>query len=326
MTSTKKIIAVVGATGAQGGGLVRAILADPDGPFAVRALTRNAESDKARELAAQGAEVVSADLDDENSLRRAFDGAYGAYVVTNFWVQRSPEEEMARTRAEMELAQAAAAARAAKDAGLQHVVWSTLEDTRPHFDRLGIDVPTVMGTYKVPHFDAKGEANAFFTELGVPTTFLQPTFYFEAFITGGQGPYRNERGELVLTMPMADNKLALIAAEDIGKTALGIFRRGREFVGKTVSIAGEHLTGEELAAKFTSVLGEKVVYRPVTHDEMRASGQPGVLEFANMYQFYSDASEYFTGVRDIALVRQLNPDLRSLDSWLKEHKHDIPRD
>ncbi|QEV04917.1 NmrA/HSCARG family protein [Streptomyces prasinus] len=325
MTSTKKIIAVVGATGAQGGGLVRAILADPDGPFAVRALTTNADSAKARELAAQGAEVVRADLDDEKSLREAFDGAYGAYVVTNYWVQRSPEEEKARTRPEMELAQAAAAARAAKDAGLQHVVWSTLEDTRPHFERLGIDVPSVMGTYKVPHFDAKAEANAFFTELGVPTTFLQSAFYFEAF-TGGQGPHRNERGELVLTMPMADNKLALIAAEDIGKTALGIFRRGGEFVGKTVSIAGEHLTGQELAAKMTSVLGEKVVYRPVTHDEMRASGQPAALEIANNFQFYSDASEYFTGVRDLALVRQLNPDLRSLDSWLKEHKHDIPRD
>jgi uncharacterized protein YbjT (DUF2867 family) len=222
----------------------------------------------------------------------------------------------------MELAQAAAAARAAKDAGLAHVVWSTLEDTRPHFERLGSEVPTVMGTYKVPHFDAKAEANAFFTELGVPTTFLQPTFYFEAFIAGA-GPHRNERGELVLTMPMADNKLALIAADDIGKTALGIFRRGEEFIGRTVSIAGEHLTGQEIAAKFTSALGERVDYRPMTHDEMRASG-PDMVEFANMYQFYSDASEYFTGVRDLALVRRLNPDLRSLDSWLEEHKRDIP--
>jgi hypothetical protein len=93
-----------------------------------------------------------------------------------------------------------------------------------------------------------------------------------------------------------------------------------------VSIAGEHLTGQEPAGKFTSVLGEKVFYRPVTHDEMRASGQPGALEVANNYQFYSDASEYFTGIRDLDVVRQLNPDLRSLDSWLKEHKRDIPLD
>lgn len=321
----KKIIAVVGATGQQGGGLVRAILADPQGRFTVRALTRNADSGTAREFATQGAEVVEADLDDEASVRKAFDGAYGAFVVTNYWAQRTPEQDKARTRAEMELAQAAAAARAAKDAGLRHVVWSTLEDTRPHFKRLGSDVPTVFDSYKVPHFDAKAEANALFTELGVPTTFLQTTFYYEAFLIG-QGPHRDENGELVLTIPMAGNKMALIAADDIGKTALGVFRRGDDFIGKTVSIAGAHVTGEQLAAKFTAVLGEKVVYRPLTHDQVRASGQPGALEIANNFQFYSDASEYFTGVRDLDLVRELNPELQTLDSWLTQHKNEIPLD
>jgi hypothetical protein len=238
---------------------------------------------------------------------------------------RTPEQEKARTRAEMELAQAAAAASAAKDAGLRHVVWSTLEDTRPHFKRLGSDVPTVFDSYKVPHFDAKAEANALFTELGVPTTFLQTTFYYEAFLIG-QGPHRDENGELVLTIPMAGNKMALIAADDIGKTTLGVFRRGDDFIGKTVSIAGTHVTGEQLAAKFTAVLGEKVVYRPLTHDQVRASGQPGALELANNFQFYSDASEYFTGVRDLNLVRELNPELQTLDSWLTQHKNEIPLD
>jgi uncharacterized protein YbjT (DUF2867 family) len=323
--TAKKIIAVVGATGSQGGGLVRAILADPEGAFTARALTRNPDSGQARALAEQGVEVVAADLDDEASLRRAFDGAYGAFVVTNFWVQRTPEEEKARTRAEMELAQAAAAARAAKELGLRHVVWSTLEDTRPHFERLGVDVPTVIDGYTVPHFDAKGEANAYFTELGVPTTFLQTTFYYEAFLLG-QGPHRNENGELVLTLPMAENKMALIAADDIGKTALGIFRRGVEFIGKTVSIAGTQATGVELAAMFTAALGEKVVYRPLTHDEVRASGQPFALELANTYQFYSDASEYFCGVRNLDAVRELNPELQPLDVWLNEHKSEIPLD
>jgi uncharacterized protein YbjT (DUF2867 family) len=319
----KKIIAVVGSTGAQGGGLVRAILADPEGPFTVRALTRDVDSPAAKEFAARGAEVVEADLDDEASLRKAFDGAYGAFVVTNFWVRRTPEEEKARTRPEMELAQAAAAARAAKDAGLAHVVWSTLEDTRPHFERLGSELPTLLETYKVPHFDAKGEANEFFTELGVPTTFLQTTFYYESFLIG-QGPHRDENGQLVLTNPMADQKMALIAAEDIGRTAFGVFRRGDDFVGKTVSVAGTHATGDELAAKFTEVLGEKVVYRPQTHDEVRAAGFPGADEIANMYQFYAEASEYFVGVRNLDLVRELDPQLRSLDSWLREHKGEIP--
>ena len=81
----KKVIAVVGSTGAQGGGLVRAILADPAGGFTVRAITRKASSDKARALAKAGAQVVEADLDDAASLKKALAGAYGAFCVTNFW-------------------------------------------------------------------------------------------------------------------------------------------------------------------------------------------------------------------------------------------------
>jgi uncharacterized protein YbjT (DUF2867 family) len=324
MMTDKKIIAVVGATGAQGGGLVRAILADPQGPFTARALTRSADSPAARALAAQGADVVEADLEDEASVREAFAGAYGAFVVTNYWAPRTPEAEKAGTRAEMELVQAAAAARAAKDTGLRHVVWSTLEDTRPHFARLGSNVPTVEGHYKVPHFDAKAEANAYFTELGVPTTFLRTTFYYEAFTSGAQGPHRDGNGRLVLTTPMADKPMALIAAEDIGRTALGVFNTGAELIGRTVSIAGAHATGEELAEKFTAVLGEKVVYQPLTHDEARASGQPFAVETANMFQFYSDASEQFVGSRDLEQVRALNPRLESLDAWLREHRGEIP--
>jgi uncharacterized protein YbjT (DUF2867 family) len=321
----KKIIAVVGATGSQGGGLARAILADPDGPFALRALTRDADAPNAKELAARGAEVVEADLDDEASVRRAFDGAYGAFVVTNFWVQRTPEQEAVRTRAQMELDQAETAARAAKLAGLKHVVWSTLEDTRPHFEHLGSEVPTLLDVYKVPHFDAKGEANAFFTELGVPTTFLETTFYYESLLLG-QGPHRDENGELVLTNPMADSVMALVAAEDIGRTAYGIFRAGAKYVGRTVGLAGAHLTGDELAALFTKVLGEKVAYRPLGHDEVRASGIPGAVEIANMYQFYADASDSFITARNLDAVREINPALKPLEEWLTEHRAEIPLD
>ena len=125
---------------------------------------------------------------------------------------------------------------------------------------------------------------------------------------------------------MADNKLALVAGEDIGKTALGVFRRGDDFIGKTVSIAGTNATGEQLAAMFTAALGEMVVYRPLTTDQMRASGQPGAVEVANMFQFYADASDYFTGVRNLDLVRELNPELQPLDAWLTQHKDEIPLD
>src|SRR5688500_474734 len=153
----KKIIAVVGATGAQGGGLVRAILADKDGQFAARALTRNVDADKAKALVKAGAEVVRADLDDEESLKKAFAGAYGAFCVTNFWEHFSPEKEYA---------QAGNMARAAKAADVKHVVWSTLEDTRKKVPLSERPMPAREGKYKVPHADAKGESDRNFRAMG----------------------------------------------------------------------------------------------------------------------------------------------------------------
>jgi uncharacterized protein YbjT (DUF2867 family) len=143
----KKMIAVVGATGAQGGGLVRALMHESHSGFAARALTRHPQSDRGKALTAQGVDVVAADLDDVASLTRAFAGCYGAFCLTNFWEHFSPEKE---------LAQAHNMAQAAKAAGVQHVVWSTLEDTRRWVPLSDPRMPTLMGKYKVPHFDAKG--------------------------------------------------------------------------------------------------------------------------------------------------------------------------
>ncbi|MFP1155686.1 NmrA family NAD(P)-binding protein [Mycobacterium sherrisii] len=317
----KQLLAVVGATGAQGGGLVSAILADPDPQFAVRALTRNPRSSAAQALAAAGAEVVAADLDDKASIRHAFTGAYGAYVVTNYWAPRSPLDEAGRTRGEAELAQANTAARAAKDANLAHVIWSTLEDTRVHFGDGG-RIPTLEGRYKVPHFDAKAEANRFFLSYDVPTTFLQTTFYFEGFLHG-PGPARNTNGALALRIPMADQPLAGIAVDDIGKTALGIFKQGTQAVGTTVSIAGDHLTGKQYAAAFAEALDEPVRYLPPSFDEFRAGDNPGAVEMANMFQFYAEDAERFTKVRDLVRVRQLNPQLQSFPQWLHAHVDEL---
>ncbi|MEV0949436.1 NmrA/HSCARG family protein [Promicromonospora sp. NPDC050249] len=308
--SEQKIIAVVGATGSQGGGLAHAILADPDSEFTVRALTRNPGSDKAQELAELGAEVVAADLDDEASVVAALDGAYGAYLVTDYWAHGSPEREYAQART---------LARAAQATGIEHAIWSTLEDTR-NFVPLDDDrMPTLMGEYKVPHFDVKGEANALFTEAGVPTTFLQTTFYWDSFL-GFFPPKRQEDGSLVLAIAMADSKLAGIAAEDIGRTAHGIFKRGTALAGETVSIAGEHLTGAEYAAAFAELLGEPVHYYPVPFDGLRSAGFPGADDLGNMFQFYAEFADEFTGRRDLAKVRELNPRLKTFSEWLTEHK------
>jgi uncharacterized protein YbjT (DUF2867 family) len=311
----KKIIAITGATGAQGGGLARAILHDKNSQFAVRALTRDPHSDKAQELASLGAEVVAADIDNPESLAKALQGAYGAYFVTFFWAHFSPEKE---------LAEAKAMAQTAKDAGLQHVIWSTLEDTRKWIPLSDNRMPTLMGKYKVPHFDAKGEADQFFRDLGVPTTFLLTSFYWDNFIYFGLGVKRGPDGKLVLTLPMSDKKLSGIAAEDIGKCAYGIFKGGSQFIGKTVGIAGEHLTGTQMAEAMGKVLGEEVYYNAVSPDMFRSFGFPGADDLGNMFQFYQEFDEYFTSVRKIEEVKKINPSLLSFDQWLSENKERIP--
>jgi uncharacterized protein YbjT (DUF2867 family) len=311
----KKIIAVTGATGAQGGGLVRAILADPAGGFAVRAITRDANSDKARALAQAGAEVIAADIDDEASLARALAGAHGAYFVTFFWAHFSPEKE---------IAEAGNMARAAKKAGVKHAIWSTLEDTRQWIPLSDNRMPTLMGKYKVPHFDAKGESNRFFSEAGVPTTFLLTSFYWDNLIYFGMGPKKGPDGTLLLTMPMGDKPLSGIAAEDIGRCAHGVFKRGSEYVGKTVGIAGDHLTGTQMAASLTRALGAPVRYNPVTPGTYRSFGFPGADDLGNMFQFYTECADYFVGARSLAVARSLNPALQSFDAWLAANASRIP--
>jgi len=311
----KKIIAVVGATGAQGGGLVRAILADKSGSFAARAITRNPNSEKAQALRAAGAEVVAADIDKPETLGKAFAGAYGAFLVTNFWEHFSAEREVTQARN---------MAQAAKAAGVQHVIWSTLEDTRKWVPLEDDRMPTLMGKYKVPHFDGKGEADQIFRDLGVPTTFLLTAFYWDNLIYFGAGPQRGPDGTLAITFPMDDKKLPAIAVEDFGKAAYGIFKRGREFINKTVGIAGEHLTGEQMARALTKALGQEVRYNNVPPEVYRSLGFPGADDLGNMFQFKRDFNEYFVGARDLGFTRTLNPELQSFEEWLAVHKDQIP--
>jgi uncharacterized protein YbjT (DUF2867 family) len=311
----KKVIAVIGATGAQGGGLARAILADRQGDFTVRAITRDPGSPAARALAAAGAEVVAGDVDDAGSLTRAFTGAYGAYCVTFFWAHFSVEKEQAEVR------NMVAAARAA---GLQHVIWSTLEDTRKHIPLDDDRMPTLQGKYKVPHFDGKGEVDHLFTDAGVATTFLLASFYWENLI--GSGPKQGPDGTHLLTLPIGREKMAGIAAEDIGKCAYGIFKAGPSLVGQHIGVSGEHLTGDEMAAALTTALGKTVRYNEVEPAVFRGFGFPGADDLGNMFQFYRDFAAVCNTTRDVARSRQLNPQLQSFADWLRANASRIPLD
>jgi len=311
----KKTIAIIGATGAQGGSLVRAISSDPQSEFAVRAITRNADSDKAKALASNGAEVMTADIDDIESLKRAFNGAYGVFAVTNFWEHFSPEKETA---------QAKNIADAAHASGVKHIIWSSLEDTRNWMPLSDDRMPTLMGKYKVPHFDSKGEAEKYFQQPGLTSTILRTSFYWDNFIYFGLGPKKGPDGKLALTFPMGDKRLPGMVAEDIGKSAYGIFKAGDTFKGKTVSIAGEHLTGAQMADSFSRALGTEVKYNDVPADVYRSFGFPGADEMGNMFQFKRDFEEDYVGARSLKFTRSINPALQSFDEWLDRNKAKIP--
>lgn len=313
--SDRKVIAVLGATGAQGGGLVRAILNEPNGGFTVRVLTRDVNGAKAQEFGKRGAEILATDIDNPESLNKAFEGAYGAYCVTFFWAHFSPEKEMA---------EAEAMAKAAKAAAVRHVIWSTLEDTRKWVPLGDSRMPTLQGKYKVPHFDGKGASDHFFTEAGCPTTFLLTSFYWDNFIHFGMGPKKGPDGKLAITFPMGDKMLPGIAAEDIGKCAYGLFKRSDEFIGRTVGISGENLTCAQLASVFTEVLGKEVRYNSVPPEVYRGFGFPGADDLGNMFQFKRDFEENFCGARSPDFARRLNPALQTFRQWLTQNKNSIP--
>lgn len=311
----RKTIAVMGATGAQGGSLARAILDDRPREFAVRALTRHPESPKARALADLGAEVVKADMDDPRSLADAFQGAYGVFCVTPFWEHMSPERE---------LAQARSMAQASREARVKHAIWSTLEDTRLWVPLEDPRMPTLKEHYKVPHLDAKGEANRFFLEYGVPTTFLHTSFYWDNLVNFGMTPKAGADGRLHFVLPMGDKKLPGIAAEDIGRCALGVFKNPDRYIGRSVGIAGEHLTGAQMAARLKEALGRDVVHDAVSPEQFRSFGFPGADDLGNMFQFKAEFESDYCGARNLRESKALNPRLQTFAEWLDTHKDLMP--
>ena len=310
----RKVIAVIGATGSQGGGLARAILDDAAGAFACRAITRKPDTENAQAIKAKGAEIVKADLDDPAGIEKAFAGAYGAFCVTNFWEHFSAEKEKA---------QAKNMADAARRAGLKHVIWSTLKDTRKLMTPSDKRMPLLQEKYRVPHFDAKAEADAFFA--GLPVTYLVTSFYWDNLYSFGLGPKKAEDGTYKWVLPMGGKRLAGIAAEDIGKIAYGIFKAAPEYIGKTVGVAGEFLSLERMAFMVSKALGIRVNYVAVEPDAYRGFDFPGADELGNMFQVYRDFEKEVVGARSTDLASVLNPSLLTFDEWLGKYKSKIPR-
>lgn len=303
-------ISVFGATGAQGGGVVRALLARQDPHLRVRALTRSPDQAKAQALARMGAELVRADLDDPSSIASALAGSDAVFAVTNFWEHGSPERE---------LLQARHVADAVGDAQVRHVIWSTLEDTRRFVPLTDGRWPTLMQRYKVPHLDAKGEADALFLASGVPTTLLYTSFYWDNLIHLGMGPTPGPDGVLNFVLPMGDRPLPGIAAEDIGVCVAALLRRGPPQRVEAVGIAGEHLSGAQMAARLSTAIGRPVRHVDLSRADYAALGFPGADDLANMFAFKREFNDVFCGCRNVAATRSLHPGLLDFSGWLSRH-------
>jgi len=258
-----KTILVFGATGAQGGSVVNSLL--EDGTFKVRAVTRNLESDKAKELTKKGVEVVKGDLQDKESILKALNGVEGAFLVTNWW------QDMGKT----ELKDGYNFVDAAVESKLPYFVWSGLEDVEKETN----------GKLKVPHFDIKGQITEYANQKKLHFTEVRLSYYSENLL-GFQVP-KYQNGKLTIALPF-DQTLDVFSVNDLGGVALTLFKKNpKEHIGKAYGLASDTLTGKEISEIFKEATGlDLFVYQPSTK-EFSLYGFPGADEIANMFEYYN---------------------------------------
>ena len=309
----KKVVAVLGSTGSQGGGLCDSLLDRPtQGDFACRAITRDPTKAKAQELKKKGAEIVRADMDDVASLAEAFDGAHGVFAVTNFWEHQSAQREKQQARN---------IADAAKQAEVKHVVWSTLEDTRRFMPSTDARMPLLQGKYRVPHLDCKNEANEYFENL--PTTYLITSFFWENLYNFQMCPKKSASGQYVWTMPMGDARLAGQATTDIGKAAHAIFANGAQHIGQTIGIVTEALTVQEMCDVIAKEFNVSIHYDAIEPDTYRTFPFPGAEEMGNNFQYFRDFNNEFLKLRSVDSMKKLNPNPLSFADFVSSHRGQI---
>lgn len=278
-----RVIAVTGATGQQGGHVARTLL---DKGWKVRALTRDPQKPAARELAGLGAEIVPGDLDSRAELDAAFQGAYGVFSVQNYWLPNVGYEG--------EIRQGKAVADAAKQAGVQHLVYSSVGAAHRG-----------MGQ---KHFDSKWVIEQYIQSLALPYTILRPVFFMENF--NWSRPYILN-GTFTGMGLRPDKTMQMIAAQDIGVFAEIAFAHPEQFLGKAIELAGDELTESQIAAVFTNVIG-----RPVRLAQKQATaGRAPDEEQAAMFNFFNGKGYD----ADIPALRAMYPPLQTLEQYLRRN-------
>jgi uncharacterized protein YbjT (DUF2867 family) len=292
MPYTDKVVLVTGATGRQGGAVVRHMLPKR---WRLRALTRNPQSHAAQSLARQGVELLQGDMEDAASLARAATGAYGIYSVQDFWT----------VGARREIQQGKNVADAAKKAGVKHFVYSSAGGAERNTG--------------IPHFDSKWEVEKYIRSLGLPATVIRPAGFMEMYYID-QVEIGILKGKFADPI-RADKPYQTIATDDIGAFVALAFERPAEFIGKELEIAGSELTNPEAAKVFSRVLGKPVKFQKLPLLIFRL-----VLgkEFYTMFRWFNEAG--FKA--DIPGLRRAYPEihLHTLEEWLREegwHKRAI---
>ena len=213
---------------------------------------------------------------------------------------------------------------AAKDAGVKHVIWSTFEDTRMSVPLSDARMPTLQGKYKVPHFDAKAEADPYFRDSASRRRSCSPRSTGTTSSTSGWGRRRGPTASWRSPCRWGTGSSRGSRRGTSAGAPTASSGAVPEFIGKTVGVAGEHLTGAQMAAALSSALGQEVAYNAVPPDVFRSFGFPGADDLGNMFQFKADFESLYCGNRDVALSRSLNPGLQTFAQWLSVNKDRIP--
>jgi uncharacterized protein YbjT (DUF2867 family) len=270
-------ILVAGATGRQGGATVRALL---ERGYAVRALTRNPDSEKAQKLAAQGVQVVKGDLGDVASLRAAADGVHGVFSVTDFWEHGH----------DLEVTHGKNLADAAKAAGVKHFVYTS--------------VGGANRAARVPHFQSKWRVEEYLHTLPMPSTILRPVSFMENW-----DPDEVAAGRLAWPLSPTTH-LQQISIDDIGRLAAEAFDHPAEWVGKTVEIAGDDRPMTEIAAAMGKALGRKVDYVQIPWEDFEKSAG---AEVTAMFRWFESDGYH----ADVPSLRARYPFMTSFDAFLE---------
>ena len=280
--NAERLIVVTGATGKQGGAVARSLL---DRGFRIRALTRNPQKPEAQALADRGAEVVQGDMEEDRSaMERALEGSYGVFSVQNYW----------ETGYDREVQQGKTVADAAKTAGVEHFVYSS--------------VGSAHRQTGIPHFESKWEIEEHVRQIGLPYTILRPVFLMQNWewtremILGG-----------TLAQPFdPDKPLQQVAVEDIGAFAAIAFENPDRWIGREVDLAGDEQIMTEIADTFSRVIGREVNYYQVPWDQFEEQlGEEVTLNSRWINDVGYEA--------DIAALRQEYPELTSFERYLRSH-------